>query len=565
MKLSLLAAAVLVAAPASAALVEVSPAVNLVSAPSALAAAGARLAPLALAPSALNLTFAPSAAAIAASPAAAPAALLTAAIAPAPSAAFAAAPLSGGAVPLRSVAPRTLTRTVSGAKDFAARAQLDAPSFDGNLALAYAPEAEASQSAAMPLARPRLLSAPLAPTGNLAAFGGVDHNGHVMRAALAALADRPAGASAALSFSPTPDSLRVLAGADGVLLARVRADGRWFLIKAGAAGFAATSPEYDLAVLGRPGSGRPTAADLEATAGRAGRFAVAAENGVFEWNTDMRSGAGAALENAFWGRALSRVAGRFYPRLLAATGVAAETRSWAKTTQEWIDAGRAPAAARHMAETIIPGWMKTELPITVGKLGLERSADYFADVLNRSKVWVYTWHSRWTYEVSDGLPDGHYDAKFGIRTMLKMNWRRLKDPETHFRVLYAHEYTHWLQNEGVVTRRYGIEIPAVAVEQLRALELVGWEGMKSGRIGFIAEGNLRAFESGREWARGGMADATALMYRGVLGGAAYEVGVMTGRPEAAWEFLNLVIAEKGGLPPREAFAKVSGSTPVAAR
>ena len=220
-------------------------------------------------------------------------------------------------------------------------------------------------------------------------------------------------------------------------------------------------------------------------------------------------------------------------------------------------AKKATGDAERMASTI-PSWMREELPVTAAKLGRELPPDYAADVLARSNVWVYKWHSRWTYEISGGLPDGHFDPKFGIRVMLKADWRKLKDPETHFRVLFAHEYTHWLQEEGLVTRRYGGEIPAVAVEQLRALELVGWEGMKEGRVGFIAEGNLQSFEHGREWARGDMKDETQLYFRGVLGGAAYEVGRIAGRPEAAWEFLNLVIAEKGGLKPREAFERVTG-------
>ena len=247
-----------------------------------------------------------------------------------------------------------------------------------------------------------------------------------------------------------------------------------------------------------------------------------------------------------------------------ARGVAFERRPWARASQEWIDSGRAPVAAPQMARTVIPGWMRAELPVTAMKLGLALSGEKIAEVLARSTVWVYSWHSSWSYEV-EGLPDGHYHSKFGIRVMLRRNWRRLKDAQTHFRVLYAHEYTHWLQEEGLVTRRYGIEIPAVAVEQLRAMELVGWEGMKAGKVSFIAEGNLSSFEKGRAWARGDMADATALMYRGVLGGAAYEVGARLGRPEAAWEFLNLVISEKEPLTPREAFEKVSGSKPGAAR
>lgn len=213
-----------------------------------------------------------------------------------------------------------------------------------------------------------------------------------------------------------------------------------------------------------------------------------------------------------------------------------------------------------MANETIPGWLAAELPVAAEKLGVTLSPARREAVLARSKVWVYSWHSFATYEVS-GLPDGHYDPKFGIRVMLKMNWRGLKDPETHFRVLFAHEYAHWLQHEGLVTRRYGVEVPSVAVEQLRAMELVGWEGMKAGRVSFIGERNLAAFERGREWARGGMKDPTALMFPGVLGGAAYEVGRIAGRPRAAWEFLGLVIAENGALEPRAAYERVIGSTP----
>jgi len=219
---------------------------------------------------------------------------------------------------------------------------------------------------------------------------------------------------------------------------------------------------------------------------------------------------------------------------------------------------KTPGDADRMSKTLIPEWMREELPVAAAQLGRPMTPEYKEHVLSRSNVWVYKWHSPFTYEVPGGLPDGHFDRKFGIRVMLKRDWRKLKDPEIHFKVLYAHEYTHWLQDEGLVTYRYGVEIPAVAVEQLRAVELVGLKGMKEGRVGFIAEGNIQNFESGRQWARGDMKDTSALYYRGLLGGIAYEVGRIAGRPEAAWEFLNLVIAEKGALSPRDAFERVTG-------
>jgi len=312
-------------------------------------------------------------------------------------------------------------------------------------------------------------------------------------------------------------------------------------------------------VLARAGGSVPTAAELADSDGRAARFALAAPHGLVSWNPDMPEGAAAGPAGAL-GRLVEaawRSVGR-PDKALAARGVATESRPWDKVAADWPEAGRAPVAERHMAGTIIPAWMREELPIASGKQGVRMTAEAFETTLARSKVWVYEWHSRWTYEVPNGLPDGHYDPKFGIRVMLKRDWRRLKDPKTHFKVLFAHEYTHQLQEEGVVTRRYGIETPAVAVEQLRALELVGLEGMKAGRIGFIAEGNLRSFEDGRKWARGNMADSTILFHRGVLGGAAYEVGLVAGRPEAAWEFLNLVVSEKRRVAPAEAFEIVTG-------
>jgi len=559
MRFSLLAVAILVG-PSAAAVVEFSP-LTPVSAPSAMLAAGASIAPLALTASPSNLPSL-SAALVPAALTAAPAAVLNAAPAPAAALAFAPAALSGGAVPFRAAARRAFAAPGGESKISAARLQLDAPSFDGSLALAYEPEENAAPAA--PSKPSSIRTDERSATGNLSAFGGVDHEGHLTRAALRTLAELPDRASLGLKFSPTPDSFRALAGSDGVLLARTRAAGRWFLVKAGADGFAAAPADSDFVVIGRAGLGRPDTRDLRATEGRAARYAIASRKGLFEWSADMPAGTGAALEGSFWARALARAAGRFYPRLLSARGVAFDRRAWERTTQDWIDAGRAPVGSHQMASKVIPGWMRAELPVTAAKLGMALTAEKIAGVLARSAVWVYSWNSSWSYEV-EGLPDGHYDSRFGIRVMLRKNWRRLKDAQTHFRVLYAHEYTHWLQNEGVVTRRYGVEIPAVAVEQLRAMELVGWDGMKAGKIGFIAQGNLDSFEKGRVWARGDMADATALMYRGVLGGAAYEVGVRTGRPAAAWEFLNLVIAEKDALSPRAAFEKVSGSTPGAAR
>lgn len=462
--------------------------------------------------------------------------------------------------PSASVAAPISAMPAAAAPAFAPAALLPAPlsTLPSRLAAVPVPAAAAPVPAS---AEGDLAPAPRSKSGpRLAASSDA---GASFRAALTAVKAGPDGFSVLLDGTPTRDALRAVGATDGLLLSRRTADGRWRLTKAGAPGLSAAPLDADFSILGRPTAGRPAAADLASTEGRVGRFAIASPKGVHEWNSDMPRGAAAALDTP-WGRLLARAAGPLYRRLLAAFGVASEKRAWEKVAPEWLSAA-APVDARHMAETVIPAWMAEELPVTAAKLGLSLSDERRADILERSKVWVYKWHSGMTYEIGGGLPDGHYDPKFGIRVMLKLNWRALKDPQAHFKVLFAHEYTHWLQNEGLVTRRYGIEIPAVAVEQLRAMELVGWEGMKGRKVGFIADGNLDSFENGREWARGDMSDETALVFRGVLGGVAYEVGRIAGRPEAAWEFLNLVIAEKGGMKARDAYERVTGSKPGAAR
>jgi hypothetical protein len=163
-------------------------------------------------------------------------------------------------------------------------------------------------------------------------------------------------------------------------------------------------------------------------------------------------------------------------------------------------------------------------------------------VLRRTVGYRMYWHSSMTYKDhpdNAGIPDGHFSPKFGIRLMVKPDWRRLQDLETHFRVLFAHEYTHWLQHEGVVSARGDAEAEAVAVEMLRAIELVGLADVEAGRTGTIHANNLGHFSTGREMVMKEWYEA-GLFVRGSLGGAAYEVGLRAGRPEAAWEFFRIV-------------------------
>ncbi len=99
----------------------------------------------------------------------------------------------------------------------------------------------------------------------------------------------------------------------------------------------------------------------------------------------------------------------------------------------------------------------------------------------------------------------------------------------------------------------------MAVEVLRAIELIGLDAVRAGRAGTVHAGMLSAFDGGREWARKEVKSESAFYSKGALAGAAYEAAQATGRPEASWEFLNLVIAGKGALEPADAWARVVGS------
>jgi hypothetical protein len=174
------------------------------------------------------------------------------------------------------------------------------------------------------------------------------------------------------------------------------------------------------------------------------------------------------------------------------------------------------------------------------------------------------WHSSFTYKDhpdGQGIPDGHFRRDFGIRLMLKPGWRKIPDRTLHYRVLFAHEYTHWLQSEGRVTYRWGGEPPAVAVEVMRAIELAGVEAVTAGRVPTVHRGVLDAFEYGREWVREGGTGETLTVYRrGGLAGMAYEAALVLGRPEAAWEFLRLTLSGADPLTPAQAMARLRAET-----
>lgn len=352
-----------------------------------------------------------------------------------------------------------------------------------------------------------------------------------------------AGNLASREESPTPEGLRALAESGESRLLRRAPDGRWRLVpRAGA------STAY------------PTPDEVEAAAGEGGRFFVISKAGVVEWNATVPAGAALALRSGLAALA-SRIPG-LYPLVLAREGVAVRRTPWTKVVAEGLGAGEAPVNEHVLIARTIPALVAAEFPVIAAKLGRKVDAAYKADVLARTNGYRMFWHSATTYKDHPdhvGIPDGHFRSDFGIRLMVKPDWRRLPDLPANYRPLFSHEYVHWLQDEGFVSTKYGAEIAAVAVEVLRAVELVGLDEVRAGRAGTVHAGIMSSFDGGREWAREGFRHETTAYMKGSLAGAAYEAGIAAGRPEAAWEFLNLVIAGKGALEPAAAWARVLGA------
>lgn len=526
--------------------------VNLSVAPASLLGAPG----LALTAPALGAAHAPPAAApVPAAPAAASA---LAPLAPAPAAARQGAPrlIDTLAAPFAEPDPRAGgARSAAGAeKDFLARAQLG-----GGGLPAAALAAPASQPAPSGLLKPGAAPAPAAGQAQVLPFAGVDHSGDVMKAALAKLQGLPPGESLRLNFAPGPSSLKALSELPyEVFLYRSRADGSWRMARGDRHGVSGEWGDYDLAIHNHPEArlgaysiqtDYPSPQDLETSRGKDARFMVVSKSGVAEWNSDLPEGIGAKLESTRWGRFVMRIAfPSLYPGHLRRSGVAVEMTPWRKFSQARLDEGAPPLNERILIETLIPRWVAAELPVVARRLGRPLDEAHKADVLRRTVGYRMYWHSSWTYKDHPdgaGIPDGHFNKKFGIRLMVKPDWRSLQDLETHFRVLFAHEYTHWLQSEGRVTGRGDAEAEAVAVEVLRGIELVGLAGVEAGRTGTIHANNLGHFATGREAVMKDWYEA-GLYVRGALGGAAYQVGLEAGRPEAAWEFLRLVVAAGPG-------------------
>ncbi len=519
--LAALSALLAVSASAGTARVEVVPELgNIGGAPSASAVLGA--APLQLAPNALLTAF--TAPALQVPLLVAPALVTPAALVPVKAVASVPEKVVGHPALIKTLSSPAIDTSKMGAgessgaaeKDFNARAQLDAPASLGEGVVPAPADGDAPKTTNVRL-------------------------GHFAKAPFKAVAG--GGTGATLELVPTPQGLRALVADGSTRLLTLSADGRWRL-----------SPRESA-------SAYPTPEEVDAAAGTDGRHFIVSKSGLVEWNPNAPKKLAAEVASSLWRRVALRVP-LLHPLILLRGGVAAQKTAWKKVETDGLVAGAKPLNERLVIDEVIPALAAEEFPLIAAKLGRKVDAAYRANVLGRTNGYRMYWHSSYTYKDhpdNTGIPDGHFNPKFGIRLMLKPDWRGLKDLSANFRPLFSHEYVHWLQDEGFVSRKYGSEIAAVAVEVLRAIELVGLDGTVAGKAGTVHIGVMGSFEGGREWARTGFKAETTPYLKGGLAGAAYEAAQVTGRPEAAWEFLNLVIAGEGALEPAAAWARVVGS------
>ncbi|MBI4422114.1 MAG: hypothetical protein HY554_00210 [Elusimicrobia bacterium] len=169
-------------------------------------------------------------------------------------------------------------------------------------------------------------------------------------------------------------------------------------------------------------------------------------------------------------------------------------------------------------------------PLTPERRDAVLSATRFVDIR-----WWHRFGGRWTAGA-----DGEAWRDLSLALYVRRGWRSIPSLVTFYRALFSHEYAHRLQFEGESTTQYGLEVPPVGAELLRAIELAGLSGVRSGALRTIGAGLLDEFERGRAWGRGaptpGRPGASGFYWKGYLAGAAYELAQATGRWADAWSF-----------------------------
>ncbi len=217
----------------------------------------------------------------------------------------------------------------------------------------------------------------------------------------------------------------------------------------------------------------------------------------------------------------------------------------------------APRSREALIAVQLPALVAGELDLVSARLRpAPLTAGERAEVLGATSFKKVKWRDDWFSEYAPSYPDGICFPDSRIQLSVRSQALRYASVEDHFRALFAHEYTHRLQNEGVITRALGVEIPAVAVELLRAIELAGMDRLRRGHITYIGEGVLQSFDAGVEWAGGDRAQAAGFYAKGFLAGAAYALSRRTGRPLDAWEFVRRVASAKAPEPPGAVFSDI---------
>lgn len=436
----------------------------------------------------------------------------------------------------------------------------------------------------LPAAKPSAPQAAPAP----AAQPPLDADGRKMSAALRELAGRSAPEPLVVDFRPSPASLKEMANLDReVFLYRDRASGVWRLAGGDRWSVSGDFGDYDLGLHNHPDmrigvhslySPYPSPDDLLNAAGKAARVFVVSVQGVAEWNTatpmldepgkfletDASDADGrtwlARLEGGSWARRLVMRLGfpTGWPTLARSLGLAMELRPWRKVTQAWLDSGKPPETAATLARRLAPA-LEEEAVLAAERLaGRALSAAERQDVVGRTRLVAVGLYKTLVNEfgVMGSYPDGVARPDGSIELTYKPS-SSLPDAEAYYRALFAHEYTHRLQFEGDVTKRFGIEAPPVAVELLRGIELVGLDALQAGRIPFITENVLQGFAAGRAWATGARTGDAGFHFKGALAGAAWELAQRTGRPADAWEFVRRVSSQRHPEAPAGAYADIA--------
>lgn len=195
-------------------------------------------------------------------------------------------------------------------------------------------------------------------------------------------------------------------------------------------------------------------------------------------------------------------------------------------------------ALRHALQGLV---LRDELSIVEPKLrGLPLTEGRRDAVLAKTEFHDIRW---WDYLIGRvAHPEAYGVAKpadLSIHLHIHRGWRSMPSLIQHVRAVFSHEYTHRLQFEKEATTAYGAEIPAIATEMLRAVELAGVDALGGGTFAGIGKRLVDRFDEGMKWMSMASHEGpipTTLYFEGFLAGASYELARLSGRWADAWTY-----------------------------